>query len=252
MKFLSLSDKQAVWEARSNLKPKEDEQQQFRLIMDKPKSTKERESMAFRIVHEAQRSNRYRSAKFQNGKIWIDGEMYEQDELDRLPDDLLPTSIASPRTAAAVVFFSRHSYLSNHNLCHFVYEGRMYTSIEQFLTRARALFAKNYWVAEKTLQTDDPQELKRLLVRMSTDGRREEWRANVGAYIKPALRAKFLQNEKARKFLVETGDRTIGEASIDRFWGIGMSLSDHRVFNVNLWGNNFMGKALMELRDELK
>lgn len=88
VKFMTLSDKQTVWEARFNLKPKEeDERQQFRLIMDKPKSTKERESMAFRIVHEAQRSSKYRSAKFQYGKIWIDGEMYDQDELDRLPED---------------------------------------------------------------------------------------------------------------------------------------------------------------------
>lgn len=162
------------------------------------------------------------------------------------------TAIASPRTPAAIVFFSRHSYLSNHNLSHFVYDGITYTSTEQFLTRARALFAKNYWVAERALQTDDPQELKKFLVRMAADGRREEWRAIVGSHFKPALRAKFLFNDKARKFLVETGDRTIGEASIDQFWGIGMSLSDHRVFNVNLWGNNFLGKALMELRDELK
>lgn len=252
VKFGSLTDKQTVWEARHRLKAREGEKQQFRLIMDKPKATKERESMCFRIVNEAQRSSRYRSAKFQGGKIWLDGTSYDQDELDLLPEELRPAYISSPRTPTAIVFFSTHSYLSNHHLSLFSFEGILYSSMEQFLARERASFANNEREMKRALLSDDPQDHKRALNKHKADGRDEEWRQHISTRILPALEAKFLQNEAAREFLLGTRGRQIGEASLDSNWGIGMTLTDHRVFNTSLWGTNILGKALMAVRNVLK
>lgn len=99
----------------------------YRLVLDKPKATKEGEAMAFRVVKEAQRSSRFRNARFQSGKIWLDGTAYDPEEMDLLPTELTPAYISSPRSISAIVFFSRHSYLSNHYLANFTLEEITYS-----------------------------------------------------------------------------------------------------------------------------
>lgn len=101
------------------------------------------------------------------------------------------------------------------------------------------------------MTTEDPQEHKRILNSLKNDGREELWRSTVMDGLIPALEAKFRSNTQAREFLVKTGERTIGEASTDDFWGVGYTLSDDRVFNTMCWGNNHLGKALMEVRRNL-
>ncbi|MFC6592017.1 NADAR family protein [Deinococcus lacus] len=63
---------------------------------------------------------------------------------------------------------------------------------------------------------------------------------------------KFRGNGKLRDFLLETGDLILVEASpTDRIWGIGYSESDawdHR----HQWGENLLGKALMQVREQLR
>jgi len=65
---------------------------------------------------------------------------------------------------------------------------------------------------------------------------------------------KFSQNQKIRKFLLSTGKKILVEASpYDKIWGIGMLETDHRAENPLLWnGENLLGFALMEVRDELE
>ena len=52
--------------------------------------------------------------------------------------------------------------------------------------------------------------------------------------------------------LIETGNREIGEASLDPKWGIGLSLSNPDTMAREKWtGDNLMGKILMKIRNEL-
>lgn len=61
--------------------------------------------------------------------------------------------------------------------------------------------------------------------------------------MKKALYAKFTQHEDLKKLLLDTGDALLVEDSKnDRFWGCG---ADRQ-------GQNYLGKMLMELRDELR
>ena len=63
---------------------------------------------------------------------------------------------------------------------------------------------------------------------------------------------KFEQNQNMKEILFSTGRHTIiAEASpLDSIWGIGISLKD--ATNGCEWkGENLLGKALMEVRDEL-
>lgn len=109
VKFHCLTDKITVWAQREMLKSPENKEKGYRLIQDKPNGVKERESLAFKIVQTAQKSGNFRSAKFVGGKITIDGNAYEFEDLSTLPNELLPVNIYSPWSEKAIVFFTKHS-----------------------------------------------------------------------------------------------------------------------------------------------
>jgi len=61
--------------------------------------------------------------------------------------------------------------------------------------------------------------------------------------MKTALRAKFTQHEDLKKILLDTGDRELIEDSpVDYQWGCGKDGT----------GQNLLGKALVEIRQELR
>ena len=64
--------------------------------------------------------------------------------------------------------------------------------------------------------------------------------------------AKFGQNPKLKGKLRATGDRMLVEAaSRDRIWGIGYT-AKHAMSYRQHWGENRLGKALMEARKHLR
>jgi predicted NAD-dependent protein-ADP-ribosyltransferase YbiA (DUF1768 family) len=68
----------------------------------------------------------------------------------------------------------------------------------------------------------------------------------------PVLLEKFKQNEGPRNILLNTGSRRLGEATTERYWGIGMKLSDPYVLNTSKWSNeNIVGSMLERVRTEL-
>ncbi|SUY42887.1 NADAR family protein [Clostridium perfringens] len=64
---------------------------------------------------------------------------------------------------------------------------------------------------------------------------------------------KFSQNEELKKFLLNTKNKIIVEASpYDSIWGVGLSVNNENITNPNKWsGKNLLGFALMEVRDFL-
>lgn len=65
--------------------------------------------------------------------------------------------------------------------------------------------------------------------------------------------AKFDQNPSLRRFLVDTGERVLVEASpLDAVWGIGLAADDERAASPARWqGLNLLGFALMQARTAL-
>ena len=64
---------------------------------------------------------------------------------------------------------------------------------------------------------------------------------------------KFLQNQKLKELLLQTGDAILAECAVqDKIWGIGLSMKDEQQFNISKWqGQNLLGFALMEVREKL-
>ncbi|WP_339353665.1 NADAR domain-containing protein [Xenorhabdus budapestensis] len=64
----------------------------------------------------------------------------------------------------------------------------------------------------------------------------------------------FSQNPSMERFLLQTGDKVLVEASpVDRIWGIGMAEDNSNICNPLTWdGLNLLGFALMTVREKLK
>lgn len=62
----------------------------------------------------------------------------------------------------------------------------------------------------------------------------------------------FSQNEHMKNILLATNQREIIEAAhYDSVWGIGFNEKDALKTDRNLWGQNLLGKAIMEVREVL-
>ncbi|SHF05931.1 conserved hypothetical protein, ribA/ribD-fused [Chryseobacterium takakiae] len=79
------------------------------------------------------------------------------------------------------------------------------------------------------------------------------WNEHKYEIVKKGNFLKFSQNEGFKEFLLSTDNKILVEASpYDTIWGIGMLETDPNTKNPVQWnGENLLGFALMEVRDEL-
>jgi len=79
------------------------------------------------------------------------------------------------------------------------------------------------------------------------------WVQNRFELVCRANEEKFSQNPHLGRFLAQTGERVLVEASpVDRIWGIGLPADDDSAQNPNLWrGLNLLGFALMHVRRQI-
>ena len=82
----------------------------------------------------------------------------------------------------------------------------------------------------------------------------DSWRPVRAQVLYIALRHKFTQSEQLQQRLLDTGLRTLAEASpVDRLYGIGASSSEAMHMHPLQWtGGNLQGDMLMRLRGTLR
>ena len=80
-----------------------------------------------------------------------------------------------------------------------------------------------------------------------------EWVEKCDENINEGVQAKFNQNMIAKKYLLKTAVKVIGEASKNKKWGTGIHISNKNALNSESWdGDNLMGAILMRIRNELQ
>lgn len=135
----------------------------------------------------------------------------------------------------------------------FTVDGQVYPTAEHWMMAGKArLFADTAAIAE-VLGDPEPRTAKAI-------GRRVRgfdeaaWRSHRVDLIVAGNRHKFGQDEPLRRFLLDTGDRVLVEASpYDRIWGIGMGRDDPAATDPARWrGANLLGFALMLVRAQLR
>lgn len=251
VKFANIADKWVVWNNKSRIR--HNREAPVRIQLDLPKQLREENRVLQRVAKIArQKSEVFGLAKVKDYKVIINNEPYGIENLKDLPSELHPEHIYTPRSDNAVVFFTKHSPLSNHHLAPFEIDGFKFSCVEQYLAVAKARLAENKVLEEKAKDNLSPAEYKGILNNLRKDVQ-GIWSEKAPDIILPAIRAKFKQNERLTNFLVETYPLPIGEASRDSIWGIGLPLEHADVLDLSKWDHqgNLLGYTLMQVREEI-
>lgn len=135
----------------------------------------------------------------------------------------------------------------------FVIDGVEYNCTEQYMMAKKALVFGDYKALEKIMSTDEPHAQK-AYGRQVKGFDSDTWNKVCRKIVFDANYAKFTQNPEMLNELMNSGDREIVEASPeDKIWGIGLHETNPDVLDKNKWqGTNWLGIAIMEVRDKLK
>lgn len=136
--------------------------------------------------------------------------------------------------------------------CKFTVDGMEYHTAEQYMMSQKALLFGDKKTYSAIMSASHPHEFQKL-GRTVSGFVQKTWDEKCCQIVIEGNVAKFSQNEDLKAFLLGTGNRILVEASpLDRIWGIGMAENDIDIENPFLWkGTNFLGFALMEVRDRL-
>lgn len=135
----------------------------------------------------------------------------------------------------------------------FEFDGRTFCCMEQVMMAGKARLFHDEETYEAIMHTTDPAAIKKL-------GRQVKgfdeaiWNEHKFGLILTGNISKFTSTPELQDFLLSTGDDILVEASpYDRIWGIGLAAEDERAQDPVLWqGENLLGNALMQARDEIR
>lgn len=135
----------------------------------------------------------------------------------------------------------------------FQVENVVYKTAEHWMMAQKALLFNDLEIMNQIILSNHPKQAKDF-GRKVKNYQNEVWNANKFEIVVNGNVHKFSQNPELKKFLLDTKDKVIVEASpVDTIWGIGLSVDSKDIENVDHWrGENLLGFALMEVRDLLK
>jgi ribA/ribD-fused uncharacterized protein len=143
--------------------------------------------------------------------------------------------------------------LSNMYEAPFQVDSITFPTVEHYFQWSKATQFGDGASAAKILKTPSAKAVKALGKKVK-DFVAEDWEKTKDGVMRTALKAKFIQHPDLKTKLLETGTRSIGEASArDKYWAIGTSAETAKAKDPSKWpGKNVLGTMLMELRTELK
>jgi hypothetical protein len=243
VKFVSKRDRERVWQKRSLLKGR-------KIIMkeDFPEEMEQNILQLTPILKAAREQDL--QANLYKDNLYINGNRFTVENLDKLPTSLQPDALACKETEDHIFFCGKNSWLSNFNMDYrFMIGNISFSSIEQFYCFKKAQHFDDRMAAQKILNSNNPIEQKRTRIAGYNDS---EWSKVSEPIMKEGLIMKYSQNESLMAKLRGTKNKMLCEANAhDKFWGIGKSIRDKNLMDVKSWGRNKLGKLLMEIRDEL-
>ena len=148
-------------------------------------------------------------------------------------------------------------YLSNFYETEFVVvsdgKEKKYTCSEQYFMyrKCETFDPHNNILLNLILNETNPSKIK-MYGRKVNNYNEQIWKELRYDIMLEALRFKFTQNEDIKQKLIETKNRILYEASSsDNIWGIGFCYTDAICQDKRNFGQNLLGNALMQIREEL-
>ena len=160
-----------------------------------------------------------------------------------------PNNKGCRKDESAFIFFNGKCPLSNWNTEYpFRVGTHEYICVEQYVMEEKAYNFGDSTAAERIRNETNPRIMKNI-GKSIRNYDHQEWLDSVEAVTFKALQAKFndTQARGARDFLLETGERRIGESNTDQYWGTGIHHLDPKALS-DWTGRNAMGNMLMEVR----
>lgn len=135
----------------------------------------------------------------------------------------------------------------------FFIDGVLYPTAEHYMMAEKANLFGDRATAALILQAGHPKQVK-ALGRQVLNFDEALWQEKRSEIVIAGNVAKFSQNSALRKFLLQTGDRVLVEASpADPLWGIGLAEDHPDASQPHKWpGINLLGFALMAVRNQLQ
>jgi ribA/ribD-fused uncharacterized protein len=243
MKFQWYSDRASVWSNRKSFK-----NTNYFLSEDFPKEIVARRRTLLPIMKKA--FDMDKQAYINVDKLVIDGRQYTVDTLHQLPKELHPYSITTKCSDSVIAFCNEHSPLSNFHKCDIRSQNQVFHSVEQGHQYRKACHHQDEVRATKIMVAETPLDCKRIGDSIKTEG--SNWHSVQEESMKELLIAKFTQHKHLKQYLVGTGEKQLGEATKDMFWGVGLTVKDENILNQGHWiGQNRLGSLLKEVREGL-
>lgn len=246
VKFSFFKERENVWEKKTSLQGK-----RFMIREDFPPEIEQRVNQMMPIFLAAKKMPEYkqRKPKLVIDKLYLHGQMYTVETIHRLPPHLLPENIATKTTGNITLFWRKESFMSNFHPSPFTVDGTSYVCNEQYFQAQKATLFKDKNAYKKIMEATNPAAMKAVHI---DNVDLTIWKRNNIEIMKTGLFHKFDQNPTLRKKLQETAPNILAEASpSDRYWGIGMSMRHPNASDTSKWGENNLGKLLVELRQSL-
>lgn len=134
----------------------------------------------------------------------------------------------------------------------FTLEGVAFATAEQWMMVAKARLFGDLERVDQIIATPDPSVQKRLGQQVRNFDQAVWDEARVGI-VYSGNRAKFEQNDGARRQLMATDGKMLVEANPrDWIWGVGLAMDDPRLIHPAEWrGTNLLGRILTKVRTDL-
>ena len=131
-------------------------------------------------------------------------------------------------------------------------KGIEFPTAEHFMMYHKASLFHDSIAMNRVLEATNPGAAKEI-GREVKGFDQEIWETERYSIVVAANIGKFAGNPELKKYLLNTGEHVLVEASpVDKVWGIGLAEEDSACSNPYRWkGTNLLGYALMEAREQV-
>ena len=179
----------------------------FFIYEDLPKSYVKAKSQPRPVMTAAKLCGK--KASFNGDKLKVDGHSYGVYDIPNLPSHLNPEKACTKSTNGVMLFLGKHSPLPNFHEYSLTIDGFQYTGVEQRYQQKKAECSKKEKLEQQFISPTYPVRQKYLGNKVKVDD--ETWKTAGLVEMCNAVKAKFVQNDKLKEYLLAI------EASTDSF-----------------------------------